>query len=436
MFRLLLQQRQSIISVSILTVAVTFLCLSNAWADKDTEDPPLFTPEEPSNTLFEESEPAKSEDPRITELREDIGIMAGVIERILEENLPGHFEPSNLFREGVQGWYIEGLGVFFSCEVNFNVTDPPDSEEPEKTEEPSSDLWEEVKKTDDDKAQKRGRRARNNAGDWNAFVFNTKSGRFPFGANEEETWRDLVERLDKAVLEAIHVYGPRIRGLKRGEEIVVSVFGTNGSGVQNVHTFFKNVSVLPPVISSVAPTDNEAIPDHDLQAVLEDYKEEIEKLRGDSEHYADEVREVRRDRRDKERELRDVERQLREKRELFDVEREKTEQNTEHLQHEMQDLEMQHQQLSEEIAEMKEDLFAGPDSVMKKVQEEMQKAQEQYGDVLAKLKASSANHIRSFGGFGQQSGNEGQTVRTYRTGNFKQDGHLDDWKKDTSIFAY
>ncbi len=233
-------------------------------------------------------------------LENDIQTMSRVLEHVLQNELEHHFEASNLFQRGVQGWYVEELGAIFLCEVNFNVTEPP---ERAKTEDAGqrADLWDQLKSSDEPQEragmmgrmgmgggygmggfgyggsavapQTRPANAGRNVSDKNQeeapsgkAVSTTEpsppaqrsvsgsSGRRrgvtqygrrspsrlgdPYGgyesmygpshlysmANDAERW-ESIQDLDRAVIETIHRYGVRIRGLESNEEIVVTVFG-------------------------------------------------------------------------------------------------------------------------------------------------------------------------------------------------------------------
>jgi hypothetical protein len=186
-------------------------------------------------------------------LREDIDTMAGVIERLLSERMRGHFQPSNLFQRGVQGWYIEDMGAFFICEVDFDVATPAEESTPAKGKK-EADLWDEVRSS-----LKRGEPAGvmgdfGMRGGMNVGQTTSAGQQEPPGEEQtpettgfggagmsmpgvgleapeglpgepEKDRRTLLRDLDDLLTEAIHVYGPRVRGLKAREWIVVTVIG-------------------------------------------------------------------------------------------------------------------------------------------------------------------------------------------------------------------
>lgn len=170
------------------------------------------------------------EDTRISRLREDIVIMSEVIERVLQRRLPGHFEPANLFREGVQGWYVEDMGAFFSCEVGFGVVEPTEESDSKRNGD-EMDLWDEVRSSGDE-----GGKRDNRMPSWN-YSRSRYGDYVGVGKDDARNRRLRIEDLDNAVVEAIHTYGPRIRDLKKGEEIVVTVFGKGGGSLHALPTY-------------------------------------------------------------------------------------------------------------------------------------------------------------------------------------------------------
>ena len=159
-------------------------------------------------------------------IAEDVNVMAGVIEKILSERLQGHFQASDLFNKGVHGWYVKNMGVFFTCKVDFDVTTPIEEPTSEK-ENGETDLWDEVRSSlKKEKSQSAVSNPYKNVLKLlNENTGNPNSPIIESYIDSENERHEILRKLDKAIIEGIHRYGERIKGLRADNDIVVTVFG-------------------------------------------------------------------------------------------------------------------------------------------------------------------------------------------------------------------
>jgi len=146
-----------------------------------------------------------------TQVAEDIEIMAKIIDKSLEGEFSDYYRASSMFREfqGCQGIYLKGYGAIFMTNIGFPVAE---IEMPEQKDAPD-ELWIRMKN------ELRGGST-------------SRSGSYGISYKDiaEGYNSEKAEGLKKELLKLVGTYAPNIRNLGSGENVVVAVRGSSGSG--------------------------------------------------------------------------------------------------------------------------------------------------------------------------------------------------------------
>lgn len=183
-----------------------------------------------------EEEGISNDHARYKELREDIEVMARLIDQRMSEEFKGDYRAESFFSKGCEGFYVPEVGAVFVLRVKFPVflQEPQEEEEAEPGE---MDPWDREKWRLRLGTEERGSRGRRGTSGPVNVAPNESTAGFMFSerlANnvtivvQSEEHQKRIKDLKQELISVLGRFGRRISGLAGHERITVAVLGEGG----------------------------------------------------------------------------------------------------------------------------------------------------------------------------------------------------------------